>query len=123
MASCDIGVLSSVSEGLPLALLEYGIAGLSVVVTDVGDCSSVVDAGRAGKLVSPQSPEDLARAIIELLSNSLLRIEMSQKFSLRVKTKYSPDVILDQLENIYFSLFLEDGPPFLPGKVVQNRRE
>ena len=36
LASADIGVLSSIFEGLPLSLLEYGLAGLPVVVTDVG---------------------------------------------------------------------------------------
>ena len=37
-----MGVLSSASEGLPLALLEYGRAGLPVVCTDVGNVSEVV---------------------------------------------------------------------------------
>ena len=38
----DIAVLLSTSEGLPLALLEYGMAGLPTIVTDVGMCSEVV---------------------------------------------------------------------------------
>ena len=42
LEQCDIGVLASSSEGLPMALLEYGRAKLAVVVTDVGYCSEVV---------------------------------------------------------------------------------
>ena len=36
LRKCDIGILSSVSEGFLLSLLEYGAAGLATVVTDVG---------------------------------------------------------------------------------------
>src|SRR5690606_31080161 len=42
LKQADLGVLSSRSEGLPLALLEYGIAGLPVVCTAVGQCREVV---------------------------------------------------------------------------------
>ena len=51
-----IGVLSSVSEGFPLALVEYGLAGLPVVSTDVGQCSEMLDNGKAGMLVAAGNP-------------------------------------------------------------------
>ena len=38
----DVGILSSISEGLPLALLEYGLAGLPAVYTNVGQCAEVM---------------------------------------------------------------------------------
>ncbi len=57
----DSGVLSSDSEGLPLALLEYIQASLAVVATDVGQCKAVL--GGFGKLVPPQHAEALAEAI------------------------------------------------------------
>ncbi|RXG27001.1 glycosyltransferase [Leeuwenhoekiella marinoflava] len=57
----DIGVLSSDSEGLPLALLEYGQAGIPVITTDVGQCRAVL--GDFGKLVPAQNPAALAEAI------------------------------------------------------------
>ena len=41
LRACSIGVLSSLGEGLPLALLEYGIAGLPTVATRVGQCAEV----------------------------------------------------------------------------------
>jgi glycosyltransferase involved in cell wall biosynthesis len=46
----DIGVLTSKSEGLPVSLLEYGLANLPVVVTDVGQCSEILNGGLIGKL-------------------------------------------------------------------------
>nr|MBA3986036.1 glycosyltransferase [Flavobacteriales bacterium] len=66
-----IGVLSSASEGLPLALLEYGIAGLPVVITDVGHCREVVQ--DYGKVVSSQNPEALAEALKLYMEDAELR--------------------------------------------------
>ena len=59
----DMGVLSSDSEGLPLALLEYGQAGLSVVATDVGQCREIL--GHYGKIIPPRDKEALAEAILK----------------------------------------------------------
>lgn len=84
----DIGVLSSVSEGLPVSLLEYGLASLPVVVTDVGQCAEVVDHGNAGLVVPPENPEEMAVALTELLKNEARRKEFSQKFKNRTETVY-----------------------------------
>ena len=70
LAQCDVGVLSSRSEGLPLALLEYGAAGLATVATAVGESAEVLGSGASGVLVPPGCPEALANAIIRLLECS-----------------------------------------------------
>jgi len=49
----DIGMLGSASEGFPLALIEYGMAGLPAVATEVGQCSEVLGRGHAGILLPP----------------------------------------------------------------------
>jgi glycosyltransferase involved in cell wall biosynthesis len=67
LRACDIGVLGSRSEGLPLALLEYGMAEMATVVTNVGQCPEVVDGGAAGILVPPASSQALADALRSLL--------------------------------------------------------
>jgi glycosyltransferase involved in cell wall biosynthesis len=63
----DVFVLSSVNEGLPLALLEAMACARPVVVTDVGGIAGVVDRGRAGVVVPPGDVDGLAKAIIGLL--------------------------------------------------------
>jgi len=63
----SIGVLSSVSEGLPVALLEYGLSALAVVCTDVGQCSDVLQRGKYGKLVPPKNTDALASALESLI--------------------------------------------------------
>ncbi|MGP8253010.1 MAG: glycosyltransferase family 4 protein, partial [Terracidiphilus sp.] len=66
LRGCDIGVLSSLSEGLPLSLLEYGAAGLASVATEVGQCGEVLDGGKTGILVPAGSPSRLSEALLRL---------------------------------------------------------
>lgn len=69
LAAADVFVLPSLSEGLPLALLEAMFARLPVVASDVGEVRSVLKGGRAGVLVGPGDPGQLAGALDRLLSN------------------------------------------------------
>lgn len=101
MAGCDVGVLSSVSEGLPLVLLEYGTVGLPVVVTDVGECGYVIDHGKAGILIPPNSIEDLANGITELLTHPSQMKKYGKRLQERVENLFSSGKITDELELIY----------------------
>jgi glycosyltransferase involved in cell wall biosynthesis len=101
LAGCDVGVLSSVSEGLPLALIEYGLAGLPAVATAVGQCPDVLDQGRVGRLVPPQSPERLAEALLELLRAPERRLILGQQFRQWIETHYSPQAIIARIGQIY----------------------
>lgn len=101
---CDIGVLSSRSEGLPLALLEYGLTGLPVVVTEVGYCGIVVKHKVNGLVVKAESSEDLANAIERLIENETLRIKMGEHLHKEVKKEYSKDAVLRTLLNKYKAL-------------------
>lgn len=101
LRECDIGVLSSVSEGLPLALIEYGLAGLPVVATNVGQCAEVLDHGRVGILVPASSPEALSHALQLLLRSAKVRKEMACAFSRHVTKHYSADTALRRICDIY----------------------
>jgi glycosyltransferase involved in cell wall biosynthesis len=59
----DLFVLSSLHEGLPLALLEAMASELPVIATSVGGIPEVVTDGRDGLLVSPRDPGALADAM------------------------------------------------------------
>jgi len=98
---CDVGVLSSASEGLPLALLEYGVAGLPVVVTDVGQCREVVDNGRLGMLVPPEAPESLAERVMRLLDDATLRCDLGRAFKAHIHADYGQEAVLMKLDAIY----------------------
>ncbi len=100
---CDIGVLSSVSEGLPLSLLEYGLHGLPVVATDVGQCREVLDNGRFGKLVPSRSPDKLAEALNDYLDRPDYRRAQANAYKLRVLSEYSAESYFERLSAIYRS--------------------
>ena len=101
LRSCDIGVLSSASEGLPLALIEYGMAGLPTVATRVGQCPEVLDEGRVGTLVEPGNPEELARGLLTLLRSPDERCVFGEQFLRHVKSSYSTEAVLPQVWQVY----------------------
>lgn len=95
----SIGVLSSDSEGLPMALLEYGSAGLAVVVTRVGHCEEVV-AGY-GQVVAPKDLDALAQGLVNYMEDDQRRRNDATLFKEHIRENYSSQVVLPQLINIY----------------------
>jgi glycosyltransferase involved in cell wall biosynthesis len=102
-----IGVLSSISEGLPLALLEYGDAALPAVVTNVGQCAEVVGHGVGGILVPPANPGSLSEALSTLLASDSYRNRLGTQFRERVRSRFSASSILEQISDIYQSVLQE----------------
>jgi glycosyltransferase involved in cell wall biosynthesis len=66
LSRADLFVLSSVSEGLPVSLLEAMAVGLPAVVTAVGGMPEVLRLSEAGVVVPPSDPQALADAIAGL---------------------------------------------------------
>ena len=100
LAMSDCGVLSSEWEGLPVALLEYGLAGIPAVVTDVGKCSEVVGAGKYGRVVPPGKPYALANELAWIYYNPELACQMSRLFKEHVVAEYGKAHFLTQYQNL-----------------------
>ncbi len=101
LAQSTIGVLSSKSEGLPLALLEYGLAGLPVITTDVGDCNLVVSNSSYGQLVPSRNEKNLAEAILIYINSADKRLEAGKNLQLKVLETYSESRIMNSILEIY----------------------
>ncbi|MEM7086951.1 MAG: glycosyltransferase [Bacteroidota bacterium] len=99
LCTSSIGVLASDSEGLPMALLEYGAAGLAVVTTKVGQCEQVM-AG-FGRVVPPNDSEALAHALGSYMKDGEKRLSDAALFSKHIRKNYSVEGVLPQLINIY----------------------
>lgn len=67
LAEADAGLVASDREGLPVALLEYGLAGLPVISTKVGQCSKVLEDGEYGILIEKGDSEALSKAMLNLI--------------------------------------------------------
>ncbi|MCE7055278.1 glycosyltransferase [Algoriphagus sp. AGSA1] len=88
LGKADIGLLSSRSEGLPVSLLEYGLAGLPVVTTDVGLCKQVLQAGKFGKIVESDDQEGFVQKIKELIDDYRGAIQMGESFHEHILNSY-----------------------------------
>lgn len=94
-------VLSSLWEGLPVALLEAMAAGLPVVATKVEGVEDVIFDSYNGLLIPPADSGALSQAIISLLSNEELRIRLGNAGKALVKEKYTIDRMCEQYEVLF----------------------
>ena len=97
----DLYVLPSLWEGMPMVLLEAMAAGCPVVATDVGGISKVIEHGINGLIVRPRNPEELAEAVIKLLTDEKLRKEFAQNGLMKFRQKFSADIMTRQYEQLY----------------------
>jgi glycosyltransferase involved in cell wall biosynthesis len=89
-----IGILTSQSEGLPMAILEYGWHKKPIVVTNVGEISSVIKNGENGFLILPNQMELFYEAVVTLIENDILRIDFGNLLYDTVTENYAEDVVL-----------------------------
>lgn len=99
MKACDIGLLSSNSEGLPMAILEYANMGLPVVCTRVGQCAEVIQTD--GFLAPAEDSTALATAILTALDNPLETAKKAKALRNRVLADYSMQAIIPKLLELY----------------------
>ena len=69
LCTYHLGVLPSLYEGFGLSIVEYMAAKIPVVATDVDGPAEIIQDNRYGLLCKPGDPEDLARAIAEIINN------------------------------------------------------
>jgi glycosyltransferase involved in cell wall biosynthesis len=91
----DICILTSKSEGLPVALLEYGRGKKPVVVTDVGEIPTVIQDGNTGFIV-PQKEELFYAALVRLIENEVLRGDFGEAIYNAVLNNYSEQEVLKE---------------------------
>lgn len=110
----DVLTLSSISEALPLVILEAFDAGIPVVATDVGACRELISGvkeadralGDAGIVVEIANADALANGIITLLTD-IPRWQRSQHAAReRVLTYYSMEQFVESYHQIYERSFL-----------------
>lgn len=101
LAALDVFVLPSLSEGVPLTILEAMAAGLPVIATSVGGIPQVVLHEQTGLLVPPESPRELAAAICRLLQNADEAVRLGQKGRQRVERAFSVDQMVARYEDLY----------------------
>jgi glycosyltransferase involved in cell wall biosynthesis len=113
MPRIGLVVLSSISEALPLVVLEGYAAGVPVVTTDVGSCRQLVDGlddddralGSSGRVVPIADPQRLANASLELLKDTATWNAASAAAVARVERYYTDTMMFDRYRRVYEGAF------------------
>jgi glycosyltransferase involved in cell wall biosynthesis len=88
LSSADVFVLPSLSEGLPLALLEAMFAGCPIVASDVGEIGVALAHGEAGVLVRPGDPRALADSLDAVLRDPARARALGDRAERRAAAEY-----------------------------------
>ena len=105
LQAMDVFVLPSLSEGLPLSVLEAQALQKPVVASDVGGVPEVVEDGISGFLVPPKNPQALADKILLLLRNTQLATDLGKEGRKRVEQAFSLEHMIQEYQSLYEELF------------------
>lgn len=113
----DIGLLTSHEEGFSNAIVEGMLAGLPMIVTDVGGNGEAVIDGVTGVVVPPHAPRNLSDAIARLAADPDLRVRYGESGRQRAETAFTLDACVSRYERLYRGLLGGE----LPGDMEELR--
>lgn len=104
MSDMDLFVLPSLREPFGIVLLEAQACGKPVIATSVGGIPEVMKDGDTGILVEPGDSEELARAILSLLSNREKMRTMGSAGRKMIMDLYSKSSMVKKTEDLYSAM-------------------
>ncbi len=107
-AAADLVLLTSDNEGMPVALIEAGLAGRAAVATDVGGVAEVVRHGVTG-LVTDREVGNIAAAVRQLLLDLPLRQRMGQAAYGETSRRFGSDRLIAGTAELYRRLAVRRG--------------
>ena len=108
LAGADVFVLPSLSEGLPMALIEAMLAGRPIIATNVGEIGTVLRGGRDGILVPPADASALAQGLARVISDPALAQRFGASAALRAED-FSVAKMMDRYVALYQALLSPNG--------------
>jgi glycosyltransferase involved in cell wall biosynthesis len=101
LRALDAFVIASQFEPYGVSVLEAMAAGLPIISTDVNELPTILDHGRAGKLVPAEQPEPMARALEELICDREQRQRLGEAAHTVAQTRFSLRSTLASYEALY----------------------
>ena len=115
MEKLDFTILTSISEGQPLSVLESFAARRPCVTTDVGCCRELLEGkegdpyGRAGYYVAPMYREGLAQAMEKLCESRSRRLRMGENGQARTNAYYRQERMIRLYRELYQEVEEKNG--------------
>ena len=101
LSASDVFLMSSISEGIPLTVIEAMAARRPVVSTAVGGLPELVEHGVSGMLASSGDASSLAASLVQLYQNADLRNQMAEVAASRAQEKFSLQGMLNSYRDVY----------------------
>jgi glycosyltransferase involved in cell wall biosynthesis len=108
LSIADVFVLPSISEGMPMALLEAMGMGTAVVATNLEGIADVVVDGQHGLLVPPAEVKSLSVSILRLLDDADLRENISKNGRKLVLERYTVDRMCEAYQRLFLGMFAQE---------------
>jgi glycosyltransferase involved in cell wall biosynthesis len=102
LQAADVFVQPSLSEGLPISLLEAMFASRAIVATDVGAAARTLDG--SGLIVPPNDPGAMASALRQLAENAGLRRNLGTTARQRAAAHYTAERMCTAYEELILGL-------------------
>lgn len=101
MKSADLLVIPSLTEGLPITLLEAMRSGLPIAASAVGGIPEALDHGRAGYLFNPNSEDELVNALDHFVTGKINRAKTAELAEQRFREIYTGELMAKKYLSVY----------------------
>lgn len=92
------------ADGIPVVLMEAGALGLPIISTPTAGVAELVQPGITGLLVPQDDPAALASALLRLLDDGDLRLELATNMKSHLGGEFDPALQASRLESVWNSL-------------------
>ena len=105
---CDIGILSTYTEGISNSIIEFMAIGKPVIATDGGGTNEIIIHKETGYLIPKESPEILRETVLKLVNDSELTQKLGQNGKERIVREFSMNSMIGSYHSLYKSTVKKD---------------
>jgi glycosyltransferase involved in cell wall biosynthesis len=109
LSSSDLFILPSLTEGVPVAIMEAMAVGVPVIATNVAGTSELVESGKSGLLVRPTDSQAIADAVVTMIEDYEFRRRAAELGRAKIVNEF--DIAKESAKlNKYFLQFRDSAP-------------